>query len=101
LDIFKVIPTTVGVQTELDQTASMMVAPNPTAGDFTFQYNWENAGTNPSLEIHNLLGQIVYNEQLTAKNGVATFGHNLNAGIYLASLRSAGHSSIPVKLVKQ
>ncbi len=101
IDIFKMTPTTVGVQPDLDDSATLSVSPNPSASDFSIQFSWENADENPVLEVRNLLGQVVFSEKLASKTGLATLGNHWNAGVYFASLRSAGRSSAAVKLVKQ
>ncbi len=101
LDIFKVVPGTVGVQPDFDASAFMAVSPNPSVADFSTRYSWENAEGDPVLEVRNLLGQLVFTEKLSFKTGTATFGNNMNAGIYFANLRSAGRSSAVLKLVKQ
>lgn len=101
VDIFRVTPGLVRLKPDLDATASMQVLPNPSTTEFSVQYAWENAEENPVLEVRNLLGQIVYSEKLSAKTGTTVLGGNWNAGVYLASLRSAARSSEAVKLVKQ
>lgn len=101
LDIFKVEPGAVGVKPDLDGSALMSVSPNPTASEFSLQYAWENATQNPTLEVTNLLGQVVFSEKLNAKSGVLNFGNNWNSGVYLAKLRSTDRFSQVIKLVKQ
>ncbi len=100
IDIFKVVPGTVGVQ-DLDASVLLSVAPNPSAAEFALHFSWEHADAMPVLEVRNLLGQIVYTEKLSAKTGLTSFGSQLNTGIYFASLRSSGRSSEVIKLVKQ
>lgn len=101
VDIFKVSPGLLGVNANIDASATMIVSPNPSISNFSIQYSWENADEIPTLEVSNLLGQVVFTETLSTKTGFTSFGNNWNPGIYLASLRSAGHSSAAVKLVKQ
>ncbi|MBC7777999.1 MAG: T9SS type A sorting domain-containing protein, partial [Phycisphaerae bacterium] len=101
LDIFKVTPSTVGVQPDLDDSATLFVSPNPSASDFSIQFSWENADENPLLEVRNLLGQVVFSEKLASKTGILNLGNHWDAGVYFANLRSAGQSSAAVKLVKQ
>ncbi|MDO8366384.1 MAG: choice-of-anchor B family protein [Saprospiraceae bacterium] len=101
IDIFKVTPSTVSGRPDLDASAILRVSPNPSVSDFSIQYAWENIQENPVLEVRNLLGQVVFFEKLSAKTGLVNLGNNWNAGVYFASLRSAGHSSVAVKLVKQ
>lgn len=101
LDVFSVVSGLVDVQTVLDASATMFILPNPASSEFNLRYSWENSEENPVLELRNLLGQVIFSEKLSAKTGVTTFGGNLNAGVYFASLRSVGHSSATMKLVKQ
>ncbi|MFN0035047.1 MAG: choice-of-anchor B family protein [Saprospiraceae bacterium] len=101
VDIFSVVPATVGVRPDLDATAALLVSPNPSAVDFSIQFSWENAEEKPVLEVRNLLGQVVFSEKLSAKTGSVSCGNNWDAGVYFANLRSAGRSSEVLKLVKQ
>ncbi|MFN0175305.1 MAG: choice-of-anchor B family protein [Saprospiraceae bacterium] len=101
VDVFSVVPGLVGVQSVLDATVSLSVLPNPSSAEFELRYSWENTEENPTLELRNLLGQIVFSEKLSSKTGFTTFGGNLKPGIYFASLRSNGRSSAGMKLVKQ
>ena len=101
VDVFSVVPGLVGVQSVLDASASLSVLPNPSSGEFELRYSWENSEENPTVELRNLLGQLVFSENLSSKTGVTTFGSNLNPGIYFANLRSTGRLSAAMKLVKQ
>ncbi len=101
VDVFSVVPGLVGVQSVLDASASLTVLPNPSSGEFELRYSWENSEENPTVELRNLLGQLVFSENLSSKTGVTTFGSNLNPGIYFANLRSTGRLSAALKLVKQ
>jgi len=101
VDIFQVKEGTVGVRPSLDNSVIMSVSPNPSATGFDLRFSWENTTETPILEVRNLLGQVVYTEQLSAKTGFSAFGNQLNTGVYFARLRSAGQSSAVIKLVKQ
>lgn len=101
IDIFKVVPGAVGVQSAMDASASLSALPNPSTSEFFIQFSWENADELPILEVRNLLGQIVYTEQLSAKTGLATLENKWSPGLYFASLRTNGQSSTAIKLVKQ
>lgn len=100
VDVFSVVPALVGIQSVLDASASLSVLPNPASGAFGLRYSWENSEENPTVELRNLLGQLVFTEKLTSKTGFTTFGGNLKPGVYFANLRSAGRSSAAMKLVK-
>ncbi|MBC7775276.1 MAG: choice-of-anchor B family protein, partial [Phycisphaerae bacterium] len=81
LDIFKVTPSTVGVQPDLDDSATLFVSPNPSASDFSIQFSWENAEETPILEVRNLLGQVVFSKKLASKSGLASIGNHWDAGV--------------------
>jgi choice-of-anchor B domain-containing protein len=101
LDIFRVVPGTVGTHTATDDSALMLVAPNPSNGAFNLRYSWENASELPTLQVCNLLGQVVHQESLSAKSEEAQFGQNLTPGVYFATLISGGQRTQTIKLVKQ
>lgn len=101
LDIFKVVPGTVGMQQPLDESALLLAAPNPSSADFILRYSWENATELPTLQVHNMLGQLVYQEFLSAKSEVVSFGQNFAPGVYFATLTSGGQRTQTLKLVKQ
>ncbi len=102
VDVFKVVSgAAVGVQSNLDPSATMLVSPNPSTAGFDLRFTWENAGEIPMLEVRNLLGQVVFSEKLSTKTGLVSFGNNWNAGVYFASLHSQGNSAATIKLVKQ
>lgn len=101
VDIFKVEAGAVRTATIVDPSASILVAPNPSASAFSIQYAWEQSEELPVLEIRNLLGQMVYTENLSGKSGVTNVGTTWTSGLYFASLRSSDRSSQVLKLVKQ
>ena len=101
VDIFKVEAGAVRTSTILDPSASIFVAPNPSASAFSIQYAWEKSEELPVLEIRNLFGQMVYTENLSGKSGVTNVGTTWTSGLYFASLRSSAQSSQVIKLVKQ
>lgn len=102
VDIFRVQPVvTTKVGHTPDETAFLAISPNPTLNEFTLRYTWENAESNPVLEVHNLLGQLVHSQRLSGKDGTATFGQNWVPGVYSAKLLSNGRTTVPIKLVKQ
>ncbi len=98
VDVFEVVPGLVSVF-ESEQTVSIMLAPNPTTTDFSVQYNWPNA-KNATLEVRNLLGQLMLTKPLGADNGTVRFGEELPEGVYLIQLRAEGKQSVPTKAVK-
>jgi hypothetical protein len=89
------------VKPDFDQSAFMSASPNPSVEAFDFRYSWESSDENPVVEVSNLMGQVIYTERLASKTGITTFGNTWKPGVYFAALRSAGRSSVAVKLVKQ
>ncbi len=101
IDVVKVTPITiVSTRPELESNASLTAVPNPTSTDFSLQYAWPMI-PNLTLEVRNLLGQVVYTQALGSDAGNLRFGQNWPAGIYLATLRSENRQSAPLKMVKQ
>jgi len=101
VDIFKVVlGSNVGTFSP-DQTASISAAPNPSHSNFLIRYDWENAASLPIFEVRNMLGQVVFAQNMDAKSGVVFCGNNWAPGVYFATLRSGGTQAVPVKLVKQ
>lgn len=101
VDVVKVIPVTVtATRPELDATANLSVVPNPTNADFSLRYTWA-AVSDMTLEVRNLLGQVVYTQALSSNTGVVRFGQNWPTGVYVATLRSDNRQTTPLKMVKQ
>lgn len=98
VDAFEVVPGLVSAS-EPDASVLLRLSPNPTNTDFLLQYAWHDA-KNITLEVRNLLGQIVLRQQLAAENGAARFGEALPVGTYLVQLRSEGKQSAVTKAVK-
>jgi choice-of-anchor B domain-containing protein len=102
IDIFQITPvTSSGAHTALDQSALVMVAPNPSSGAFQLHYEWQNAAENPVLEVRNLLGQAVQTISLTSKTGIVHLGDSWTPGVYFTQLHSAGRRSEMLKMIKQ
>jgi len=101
VDVVKVIPVDfTSTRPDLDATANLSVVPNPTSTDFNLHYTWATAA-NVTLEVRNLVGQLVYTQVLGTNMGTVRFGQDWPTGIYLAALRSDNWQSTPVKMVKQ
>lgn len=101
VDVFKVVPVSVlGTQPDIDATAFLQAVPNPSATEFAIRYDWPQ-GENLTLEVRNLLGQMVYEQALGANSGTAICGSNWPKGVYVATLRGSDRQSAPLRLVKQ
>lgn len=100
VDIFKVVPGDASSTTNLDVSAFLKASPNPSATSFVLNYDWQ-AAQNPTLEVRNALGQIVFSQRLSGNVGSAICGDNWPKGVYVASLRSSDKQGLPIRLVKQ
>lgn len=99
VDVFQVTPGSVSAN-EPDPAAQILVAPNPSAGEFQVNYNWPGA-ENITLEVRDLLGRAVNVQRLNGNAGNARFGNELPAGVYMVVLRADGRQSPVIKTVKQ
>ena len=73
------------------QPIGLTLYPNPNNGTFTISGYWAGVNGNVNAEIVNVLGQVIYTEQLTATNGsIQTLlqPRNLAAGSYTVRLNS-------------
>ena len=101
IDVVKVVPDgSISTRPDLDANARLSVVPNPSSTDFRFRYDWPSV-SDLTLEVHNLLGQLVYTQALSSDMGTVTFGQGWPTGLYLATLRSDDRQSLPLKMVKQ
>lgn len=97
---FNAVTITVGVGlpaiTSADNTIAVL--PNPSNGTFVVKGNigtMDNAAV--TLTITNLLGQTVYNRNVSAKDGVINESVNLGAvapGMYMLNVQSANNNSV-------
>lgn len=102
VDVFQVVPGDVvsGTNSAIDASAFVSVTPNPTATSFAIRYDWPTA-QNLTLEVRNLLGQVMMTQQLNTATGTLTCGDTWPKGVYVATLRNAERQSAPVRMVKQ
>jgi len=97
--------TTVGVN-NLTTEGSLTVVPNPNKGEFTIKgslgvVNDEDV----SIELTDMIGQVVYKTKVTAKGGKldehVSLGKNLANGMYMLTVRSESESQIFHIVVEQ
>ena len=93
--VVKVHP--VGVEHMSLSGADITLLPNPNNGSFTVKGTLgAGADEEVTMEITNMLGQVVYNAKSMAQNGVlneqVNAGANLPAGIYILALHTANAS---------
>jgi hypothetical protein len=75
------------------------IYPNPNNGMFSISFD-KNITEKSSIEIHNILGQLVYNEQLN-ENMISkdvNLSH-LEQGIYTVSLKTDGENAQTQKVI--
>jgi|GEM_PF-5129201 len=80
----------------------LKVYPNPSGGMFNLQINVEKPGA-LSLQVYNLVGQVVESQAITILNSgnqTIRFGNDLQPGMYFYSLRS-GEKTITGKIVRE
>lgn len=100
VDVFQVTPVAASSSIDIDPAAVVQVSPNPSSSDFVLRYEWPNA-ENTVVEVRNLLGQVVMTRTLGSSSGSARFGAEWPSGVYQLVLKTNGHRSQPVNMVKQ
>ena len=82
-DDLAVADITGGAGIEENNAMAIGVAPNPSNGEFSIDFN-DYAFDNASLTITNMIGAVVYNEKLSdVSNSSKNFNLDLNAGVYV------------------
>ena len=82
-DDLEVVDMTGGAGIDENNVMAIGVAPNPSNGDFSIDFN-DYAFDNASLTITNMMGAVVYTEKLSAvSNSSKNFNLDLNAGVYV------------------
>ncbi|MBL7804818.1 MAG: choice-of-anchor B family protein [Saprospiraceae bacterium] len=100
VDVFQVTPVAASAAVDIDPKALVSVTPNPSSTDFHLKYQWSHSGTS-TLQVRNMLGQLILNQTLVANSGTLRFGAELPRGAYQVVLLSEGRQSEPVLVVKQ
>ncbi len=82
-DDLEIIDMTGGAGIEENNAMAVGVAPNPSNGEFSIDFN-DYAFDNASLTITSMIGAIVHNEKLSAvSNSSKNFSLELNPGVYI------------------
>ncbi len=98
--------SSVGVKQTSSVANNVSVAPNPNKGSFVVKGTW-NSATNEAVtvEVTNMLGQVVYTEKATTNNGIlntqVNLGNNLASGMYLLNLRSETNNAVLHIVIEQ
>jgi photosystem II stability/assembly factor-like uncharacterized protein len=83
------------------QNSGLNVYPNPNTGEFTVKFAADNS-TQYLLEVTNVLGQIVYQKNISAASGEYTANLNLNGygkGVYMVVLKKGQEQESIKKVV--
>jgi uncharacterized protein YjdB len=96
----------VGVKPVATVGTDIAVLPNPNKGEFTVKGTLgTTADEEVSLEITDMIGQVVYNHKVVAQNGNINeriqLGKNMANGMYILNLRSAGANNVYHIVVEQ
>ena len=91
--------TAMGVGSVDINNFSCTIYPNPNTGTFTLTGTWIAGDNTATIEVIDLLGQVVYNKNITINNGKIDeevyLGSNLSAGMYMLRINSANsHQAI-------
>ena len=98
VDVFEVKSGLVGAFETVPE-ARLGLAPNPSISEFSLEYNWPGA-VHLSLEVRDILGQLVAMQQLSSDSGTIKFGAQLPSGVYLVHLRTPERQSAILKAIK-
>jgi hypothetical protein len=96
----------VGVKPVIAGNSDVVVVPNPNKGQFTVKGNFgANIDEEVTLEIVNMLGQVVYNTKLMTNNGAINekvqTANKLANGMYILNLRSVSENKVFHLVIEQ
>jgi hypothetical protein len=86
-----------GVQ-NINSTQHVNVYPNPSTGQFTFSFSGENY-SGSRIEVYNVLGEIISNEEISDKNTMVDLGSNPNGVYYYRIIYNSGNRASYGKLI--
>lgn len=95
------LPTTnpLSIKNEMHSIASNFeIYPNPSTGVFTIETSFLNS--NNSIEVFNILGQLVYSQTAVSTNTLVDIS-NQSRGVYFVKILSEGQLVFTQKIVKQ
>lgn len=80
-----------GVGIEENVAMNIVVSPNPSNGDFSINFS-DYAFNNASLTITDMLGAVVYSEELSSvSNSTKNFNLDVNAGVYVVKVADSSN----------
>lgn len=87
----------VGVE-EVNVTPDIKLLPNPTKGSFMLKGTWNGVGDAVTVEITNMLGQVIYTRAVDIKGGAINerieLNNELSNGMYILNLHSANDTKV-------
>jgi hypothetical protein len=96
---------TVGIKQAGAGNSNVAVLPNPSKGSFTLKGTMGNLSEMVAVEVTNMLGQVVYKENVMTTNGVintqVNMTGNMASGMYLLNLRSETNSTVLHIVIEQ
>lgn len=90
----------VGTDNTLVEGVTATVYPNPTANEFTLQFELDGL-PDPSVRITDALGRRVSGQRITSGTGALTFGNDLPQGFYFVEIFTGAQRAYVTKVVKQ
>lgn len=89
----------VSVEDAIDKSMTITAFPNPFDAALTVDYSLEDCKENTVLEVRNSLGQLVYQTNITAKQGTHIVEQSLHSGIYFVQINTGTSISPPLKVI--
>lgn len=93
--VAKITPVIIGVNEQINPVTELSsVYPNPVNNRMNVDVNLSKAAKNAKVEVHNIAGQLVYNETnslYTGFNKVSIDASSLNKGVYFFTLTIDGY----------
>jgi Secretion system C-terminal sorting domain len=95
----------VGVKQLAAAGSDIQLVPNPNKGTFTVKGSLGTASEEVTLELTNMLGQVIYTSKITTRNGEINEKIQLNStpanGMYILNLRSATENKVFHMVIEQ
>ncbi len=98
--------SSVGIKQTSAGANTISIVPNPNKGSFVVKGSLGSVvDETVAIEVTNMLGQVVYRDNLTARGGVintqVNMNNNLSSGMYLLNLRSETNSAVLHIVIEQ
>lgn len=88
-----------GIKEDLN-SINLSISPNPVYDQFKLKYDLKENYHQKSIEVVNLIGKVVYNQQVIEKTGIVNIDvAHLQAGIYFVRIKADGNYTATQKLI--